>query len=283
MKRNHKAIILAIACALTVSLCACGAKDDVEVSETPVVDAADESTIKTGVVIVASMHNLTIEAQDGTTYLFVTDDETEFDGESENLGDTVSVKYEGEYAENTLAKSIKVIEKADKEVSDSAEEFKETKKSSKSEKKETNEKKETKKSVKYITGTVKDASMHNITVEWGGKDYSVKKTDKTSVEGDIEVGKKVRVYHTGDMADGIEAIDISVVDEKATKSGVKYITGKVVDASMNSIVIENNGHKYSVKKNDDTKSDSVEVGDTVRVYHKGGFSDGMTATSIVKQ
>lgn len=277
MKRNHKAIILAIACALTVSLCACGAKDDVEVTETPVVDAADESTIKTGVVIDASMHNLTIEAQDGTTYLFITDDETEFDGESENLGDTVSVKYEGEYAENTLAKSVKVIEKADKEVSDSAEEVKETKKSN------TSEKKDTKKSVKYITGTVKDASMHNVTVEWGGKDYSVKKTDKTSVEGDIEVGKTVRVYHTGDMADGIEAIDISVVDEKAEKSGVKYITGKVVDAAMNSIVIENNGHKYSVKKTDDTKSDSVEVGDTVRVYHKGGFSDGMTATSIVKQ
>jgi len=74
-----------------------------------------ETEVKTGIVIEASMHALSIEAPDGTTYTFVTDDSTEFIGEGETLGDTVSVEYEGEYEQNILAIRIKAVEKAHEE------------------------------------------------------------------------------------------------------------------------------------------------------------------------
>lgn len=273
MKINHKSILLALLCAISLSVCSCGKKEnaDAPVSAT---QQAEDSSAKTGVVVEASMHTLAIAASDGTTYVYTVDDSTVFEGESENLGDTVTVTVDGEYSENALAESIKVVNKADESVSVSAAEVKDTKNDSP---------KKSENAVKYITAVVKDASMHNVTVEWGGKQYSVKKDDKTSVEGNITVGSTVRIYHTGAMADGITAIDISVVAPEIVNKDIKYITGKVVDASMNSIIIENNGHQYSVKKTDETKSDSVAVGDTVRVYHKGSFADGMTATSIIKQ
>lgn len=275
MNVNRKAIVLALLCSLSLGVCSCGKK---EVKNTPVTatEQVEEASAKTGVVVEASMHTISIASADGTTYMYTVDDSTAFEGESENLGDTVTVTCGGEYSDNTLATKVTVVKKADEKVSVSASEVK-------AEKKDTKKKTDAANTIKYITAVVKDASMHNITVEWGGKEYSIKKDDKTTVEGNITVGSTVRVYHTGAIADGITAIDISVVAPEIINKDIKYITGKVIDASMNAIVIENNGHQYSVKKTDETKSDSIVVGDTVRVYHKGGFADGMTATSIVKQ
>ncbi len=73
---------------------------------------APVSEVKTGIVIEATMHTLTIEARDGSTYVFGVDDNTRFEGEAEDLGDIVSVEYEGEYQENAAAKSVKVVEAA---------------------------------------------------------------------------------------------------------------------------------------------------------------------------
>lgn len=274
MKKSKKAAALLMACALVFSLCACqSTKQDSTQPDTAAVQTEGKD-IKTGFVVEASMNTLTITSPDGSTYIYTVDDTTVFEGESENLGDTVSVTCDGEYKENAVAETVKVIEKADSAVSDTAKEVK----NSSGTKNTSSDKK-----VKYITAVVKDASMNNVTVEWGGKTYNVKKTDKTTVEGDITVGDTVRIYHLGDMKDGIAAIDISVVAPEIVNKDIRYITGKVVEASMNTIVIENNGHKYSVKKTDETKSDSVSIGDTVRVYHKGSYADGMTATSIIKQ
>jgi len=223
------------------------------------------------------MHTITIEANDGSTYYFLVDDDTEFVGDGENLGDTASVEFEGDYAENVTATKIQVIERADESVSavgiEASEPPAEGGANPDSAQADT---------LKYITGVVKDAAMNNVTVEWNGKDYLILKDDKTSVEGTVVVGATVRVYHTGDIADGVVAVDISVVAPEIVNSDVRYITGTVVDATMNSILIENDGHVYSVLKDENTKSDSVVIGDTVRVYHKGSFADGMTATSIVK-
>ncbi len=289
MKKTNKIIAVMIIGALALSVSSCGATQTAQNTPAPAAtQQAVSETVKTGVVIEASMHNLTIEAMDGSTYSFISDDSTEVIGSSENLGDTVSVEFDGEYQEYTLAKKIQIVEKADESVSSSATEVTEAPAAAK----ETTEEKsssggaqsESKSAApKYITGTVTDVSMNNITVEWNGRNYTILKTDKTTVEGDVIVGATVRVYHTGDIADGVEAIDISVVAPELANSDIKYITGTVVDASMNTIVIENGGHKYSVLKDDNTKSDNVAVGDTVRVYHKGSYSDGMVATSIMKQ
>lgn len=288
MRKANKIITVMLIGSLALSVSACGTAQPQSTPAPEVTRQAVSETVKTGVVIEASMHNLTIEALDGTTYSFISDDSTEFIGSSENLGDTVSVEFDGEYQAYTLAKKIQVVEKADESVSSSATEVTEAA----TETKETADEKSSAGSAqsenksaapKYITGTVTDASMNNVTVEWNGRNYTILKTDKTTVEGDVVVGATVRVYHTGDIDDGVEAIDISVVAPELVNSDIKYITGKVVDASMNTIVIENGGHRYSVLKDDDTKSDNVAVGDTVRVYHKGSYSDGMVATSIIKQ
>ncbi len=283
MKKSKKIIAVTIIASLTLSFSACGTtQTQSEPSPEASQQAASEAeTVKTGVVIEASMHNLTIEAEDGSTYSFTSDDSTQFIGSSENLGDTVSVEFDGEYQEYTLAKKIQVIKEADENVSSTATEVKETSDVKSSAGSAQSGSKSD--APKYITGTVKDASMNNLTVEWNGRDYTILKTDKTTVEGDVIVGATVRVYHTGNIDDGVEAIDISVVAPELANSDIKYITGKVIDASMNTIVIENGGHQYSVLKDDDTKSDNVAVGDTVRVYHKGSYSDGMVATSIIKQ
>lgn len=275
MKKNYRIVGLVLTGIIACGMCSCSNEKEQAATATVAPTAVAEKlseTVKTGVVIDASMNTLVIEAPDGTTYSFVTDDATEFTGESENLGDTVSVEFEGEYSENILAKKIKVDSKAETNVSAEAVEVKKEEKETKNEK-----------IIKYITAEVKDASMNHMTVEWGGKEYNVLKDDKTSVEGNVQVGSTVRIYHEGDIADGMVAIDISVVDESIKDKNVRYITGKVVDASMNAISIENGGHTYRVLKDDNTKSDSVNVGDTVRIYHKGSYSDGMTAISIVKQ
>lgn len=279
MKKTNKIIAAMIVGALALGVCACGTTKTEPEAEPEIEQQEESETVKTGVVIEASMHNLTIEANDGSTYSFITDDDTEFIGEGESLGDTVSVEFEGEYQEYTLAKKIQVIEEAEEDVSTTVPEVTEESYNSAEQSENKSDK------PKYITGTVTDATMNNITVEWNGRNYTILKTDNTTVEGEIVVGETVRVYHTGDIADGVEAIDIKVIDTEndADDDDIKYITGEVVDAAMNHIIIENNGHQYTVLKDDDTKSDNIALGDTVRVYHKGSFSDGMVAISIVKQ
>lgn len=296
MNKIRKLLIAASVCVCVCGVCACNVQ---QTAPTQTEETKQSDTVKTGIVLSASMDNLVIEAPDGTTYSFITDDTTEVVGEGENLGSTVSVDYAGEYKENTLAKKISIIKAAEESVSADASEVKpedtpaaapEAKSdaliksdAAAPEVKNSAVIKQAASAPKYITGTVKDAAAHNITVEWGGREYLILKDDNTTVEGNVLVGSTVRVYHTGDIADGVTAIDISVVAPEITNSDIKYITGKVVDASMHTIVIENGGHSYSVKKDDNTKSDEVAVGDTVRVYHKGGLADGMTATSIIKQ
>ncbi len=295
MQKKKKMIVSLAVCLLAASLCACGASPREEAPEapapvsdpptpTPTPTPAPDPTepvrqTKTGIVIEASMHTVTIEANDGSTYYFTVDDSTEFAGEGENLGDTASVEYEGDYMDNVPAIKIQVVRKADEDLAALGVEVQESPAPEAEAAPASASQPDT---LKYITGVVKDVSMNNITVEWNGKDYLILKDDKTSVEGDIIVGTRARVYHTGDIADGVTAVDISAVAPEIVNSDVRYITGVVVDASMSSILIENDGHVYSVLKDENTKSDSIVVGDTVRVYHKGSYADGMTATSIVK-
>jgi len=122
--------------------------------------------------------------------------------------------------------------------------------------------------------------MSNMTVGWKDKDYRILLDDDTTVDGSILIGDTVRIFHYGDIMDGVTALRIDVMSEEA--DDIKYINGTVVDASMNSICIDCDGHQYSIAKDDDTKSDSVSIGDSVRVYHHGDFKDGIVATRIIK-
>ena len=64
--------------------------------------------------------------------------------------------------------------------------------------------------------------------------------------------------------------------------GIKYLTGTVTDASMNSLqLLYEDGNTYTILKDDNTKVDEgIVVGSTVRVYHVGVLADQMIATEI---
>jgi len=80
---------------------------------TPLAQApANAVSTKTGVLIDASMHTATIQAPDGSTYTFGIGDGTEYEG-SKDLGETVSVSYDGEYIAGTVAISIITLDEAD--------------------------------------------------------------------------------------------------------------------------------------------------------------------------
>ncbi len=274
MKKRKSVLLLLTAASLVFTLCACGGeKPDPSPTPTPATEGtapAPVSEVKTGIVIEASMHTLTIEAKDGSTYAFVVDDNTRFEGEAENLGDTVSVEYEGEYQQDAAAKSVKVVEAAKEgtvSVVPEATDAKPTGASGPD-------------TIKYITAVVKDASMNSLTVSWMDKDYLILRDDNTTVDGAMEIGNTVRIFHYGDIADGVTALRIDVVTESG--DDIKYITGEVVNVSMSVICVDHDGHQYFIAKDDDTKSDSISVGDRVRVYHHGDIQDGIVATRIIK-
>lgn len=278
MKKPSKILAVMAAGVLALSISACGTNDTQNTDDTDIISQQDETDevqteVVTGVVIEATMHNVTIEAEDGSTYSFGCGDETEIVSSSGNLGDTVSVEYEGEYKENMVAKKIQLVEEADEDVSSTVSGLAEIDEQSEDDPD----------AVKYLSGTVTDATMNNITVDWNGENFTLLKTDDTVVAGDVSLGSTVIICYTGKITDGAEVIDISEVAPDVESDEVKFITGVVVDATMNNITIENDDHQYTILKDDDTISDDVAIGDVVKIYHKGSYSDGMVAISILKQ
>jgi len=209
-----KSITLVLVLSFLLGLCACSSAP-----QPTSVPASATETVKTGTVLEASMHTLSITAPDGTTYSFITDDSTETIGDGLCVGDTVSVAFDGDYKENILAKKVTIDQKAAPETPAPS-------------------------------------------VQWDEE----QKTDSAEEETPPEAAQP-ETNSSGASPDDV----------------LEFITGTVMDVSMNSIVIECDGQEFSIQKDENTQSDSVFIGDMVRVYYKENSGDGMTATSIVKQ
>ena len=274
-----KVIIIALALALTLALAACG-------GNTTGSSGGETLSTKTGVLIEASMHVVSIQAPDGSTYTFGVDDNTTVEG-SEVLGNTMSVSYHGEYTSGVIAASITTVTEAaqtsasgGKGSTDAPDAPKPSNPPAAQEK------------IWYITGTVQDASMNQLQLLYeDGTTYTILKDDNTKTDSGITVGCVARVFHKGSIKDGMVATEIQFIsaapqDGGGTTStedgGIMYLTGTVTDASMNSLqLLYEDGNTYTIIKDDNTKVDEgIEVGSTVRVYHVGVLAEQMIATEI---
>lgn len=238
---------------------------------------------KTGIVLEAGLEGLTIEAPDGSTYLFTVGQDTTFEGGEDNIGNTVEVTYQGEYQDKITAKTIKNVT-----VAPSEEPVKETDSKSATAKPSA--------SLKYATGVVQDVTMHNIAIKKDdGKTYNIRKDDKTTVNGNITVGATVQVAHTGNFKDGIVAVSIKVTKEapaakassntsNSAPAAATTMTGTIDDVSMHNITITaRDGETYSFKKDDKTTVDGdgiLTVGNIVKITYTGDIAGTPAAVKI---
>jgi len=270
--------VIALILVLMLALVACGS-DEVE-------EPAESISTKTGVLVEASMHVVSIQAPDGTTYTFGIDDNTKIEG-SEVLGNTVSVTYAGEYASGIIAISITTVTEA-AQTSDSGGKGSTDAPGAP----QPSNPPAAQEKLWYITGTVQDVSMNQLQLLYeDGNTYTVLKDDNTKTDEGIVVGCVARVFHKGSIKDGMLATEIQFIsaspqDGGGTSStedgGIMYLTGTVTDASMNSLqLLYEDGKTYTIIKDDNTKTDEgIEVGSTVRVFHVGVLADQMIATEI---
>jgi len=235
---------------------------------------------KTGVLIEASMHVISIQAPDGSTYTFGINDNTVVEG-SEILGNTMSVSYNGEYTSGIIAITITTITEVDQSGSSGSKGP-----TSAPGAPQPKEPASTQETIWYMTGTVMDVSMNQLQLKYeDGKTYTVLKDDNTKVEEGIVVGCVARVFHKGSMRNGMVATEIHFISASPpadNPDAVFYLTGTVTDASMNQLqLLYEDGVVYTIIEDDDTRVDpGITVGSTVRVFHKEHLTEQMTATEI---
>ena len=250
--------------------------------------ACKEKTLaKSGVLTKLEKFSLSITASDGTVYRYSIDGETKLDSKAEALGDTLEVISKGEYEEGVHAEEVKLLKAAEHPPV----------------------------AVEVIYGEVADASNSSLSITAGdGKTYTILKNDETIVHSGhgITIGDHVEVLYTGSLSEEnavAQSIMISSEGESqaaaapgpaatpepdpapsagtepvpaAGQETIRYVDGPCVDDTMNSILLDYEGFTYSILKDDSTVVvGDIAAGDTIRVFHKGNLSDGMTATKIL--
>jgi len=274
MKMLKRIIIIAFALVLIFALTACG-----DGSGSGSSGSGGSLSTKTGVLIEASMHVISIQAPDGTTYTFGIDDNTTING-SELLGNTMSVSYNGEYASGVIAVTITTVTEVDHAGSSGKGSTGETGAPQPKDPPATQE------TIWYMTGTVVDVSMNHLSLKYeDGKTYSINKDDNTKSDPGIVVGCVARVFHKGSMRDGMLALEVHFISDTPPPSPedtIWYLTGTVVDATMNGLqLLYEDGKTYSIIIDDNTRMDEgIVVNCIARVFHKGLLADEMHALEI---
>ena len=247
-------------------------------SESPPSGSEDSVSSKTGVLIEVSVHVVSIEAPDGSTYTFGVSEDTSVQG-SELLGNTITVSYHGEYTSGIIATSIITIAEVDHESAPGKGSTDEPAAPQPKEPKPAHE------TIWYMTGTVKGLSSTQLQLLYeDGHTYKVTINDKTDIEKGVAVGCVARVFHKGRMVDGMVATEIHFIAEKPSDDAntVWYLTGTVTDISEHQLhLLYEDNKTYTIIRDEHTRADpGIEVGTRVRVYHKGHLADEMTATEI---
>jgi len=291
-------IRIALVLVLTIALAACGRDVSVEkvenIENVENVEKVENVVVtehepeqkpieekKTGVLIEASMHVITIQAPDGTSYTFGIDDNTKIVG-SEILGNTLEVVFMGEYANDIVAISVTTIKEAEHKSGSPAK----GKTDGTTAPKPKKDPPKTDDPVSYITGTVTDASMNSIQVLYSdGNTYTIKKDDNTVVDPGIVVGCVARVFHKGGLKNGMLATEIHLIaDAPAPGETSQAMTGTVVDSSNANITILGGDQvQYTFLKTDDTVIDGSGITDldnNVKITYTGDVTDNPTATKI---
>jgi len=280
LKKSFALVAIMLALMLVLTACANNAaeKPAEEPAEKPAEQPADTLSTKTGVLIEASMHVVSIQAPDGSTYTFGVDDNTDIEG-SEVLGNTMSVTYAGEYTSGIIAITIMTVT----EVDAAASSLSSGSTDAPGAPQPTNPP-ATQDTIWYITGTDQDVSMNQLQLLYeDGITYTILKDDNTKTDQGIVVGCIARVFHKGTIKNGMHALEIHLIKDPApSPDAIMYLTGTVTDATMNQMqLLYEDGKTYTILKDDNTKVDSgIAVGSIARVYHKGALADEMLALEI---
>jgi len=145
--------------------------------------AKDKLWYITGTVQDVSMNQLQLLYEDGKTYTVLKDDNTKTDP-GIVVGCVARVFHKGGIKDGMVAVEIHFIADAPP----------------------------TGPKIYYLTGTVTDASMHQLQLAYeDGRVYTILKDDNTRTDSGIEIGSTVRVYHEGNLADEMLATEIRLI------------------------------------------------------------------------
>lgn len=141
-----------------------------------------------------------------------------------------------------------------------------------------------------IEGVVVDATMNTVLIEREGKEYSFMTEDAEVVAGErgLLIGDTVKVYYTGELNEEETAQTVKVTKLEVTKEGEvvesSKIEGIVVDATMNTIVIETaEGKQYYFATEGasiDAGTNGIIIGDTVEITFKGQLDDSQESQTV---
>lgn len=157
------------------------------------------------------------------------------------------------------------------------------------------------------TGIIIEATKSNLIISApDGTTYKFSITDNTKFEGfkNDSIGNTVEVKFVGDYKDSIPCTVVNITKESdmyntqptptntektntsptsnnSDPNATRYVTGKIVNASMNGLQFTWKGQTYFISKDDNTIVEGdLLVGSTAKIYHKGYIKDGLVATKI---
>lgn len=139
-----------------------------------------------------------------------------------------------------------------------------------------------------IGGAIEDATMNTITIKTiaGGTYSFTKENASVEVGNGLLIGENVTIYYTGTLQDAqnqtAEAVRIT---DEAT------LTGKITDATMNTITIGIEGDKVFSFGTEDASveaADGLLIGETVTIYYTGDLDaeaevQTVTVVRIIEQ
>lgn len=266
-----KFFLTAVAVMLLLCFAACG-RDAVTDSSTAPSSAFKENKDAaaasfTGVVADASIHQLTVKAQDGKSAVFLLNDDTAYvflNSEGLQNGMKVLVEYTPAVDSDAEGTAITVTEVEAAELEEHT-----------------------------FTGLVMDASMNNISVldeENMQVDFPLNDQVIYRVTGGIGVNMTVTVVYTGEIADG-SAADCTVLrieEVEPAPPATQSFLGEVIDASMNSLLVESleeEGLEVNFSLNDNVVytlgDDGITLGMYVVINYTGNIVDGSAVGCIV--
>lgn len=276
LKKSHiEKIVLVI---LAVTVCAiyyftsCSSQDSTVSKQLGNFDTEKGAT-KIGIVTSATKGLLSLQTDNGSLYTFSLNENTVFECTDETLGDTLSIEYEGEYEEFMVAKEVTVTKEAPAEDNTVI----------------ANTVSANTGNLFHIAGVTTDVTKNYITVASdieSEEQITINRNDSTIADENIAIGDSVGIYYVKLSENDLIATFIKVVSPKPEKvdasTNIHHITGTVQSSDDKIIKISKAGYEYTIVKGDNIISDDIAEGDTVRVYHTGSFTSGMTATYIEK-
>lgn len=258
-----KLCFIAVFLGLLFTLAACGGQPDSSNAVSSSLPIQTNSSFFTGRVTDASMHQLTVEDENGKSACFLLTDDTVYsfiESGSLIVDMRVTVSYIGTLSQQPAALTVTETQAPPIETH-------------------------------TFTGIVMDASMNNIRVlseEHLQVDFSLNDKVVYNITGGLVVNMKVSVVYTGELVDGSAAgCNVTRIDELEPAPVVTHsFTGKVVDASMYSLLVENEeGQQVDFNLNDEVNyalgEEGILAGMYVVIDYTGTIIDGSAAGCTV--